>query len=1122
MLQLILGPAGSGKTTLLREQVVQAVGQGKQVLYLVPEQFSFEGEAQLHALLTGEESLQVEVLSFTRLCNRIFRSLGGLAGRYVDDTARCILMSVAVSEAQDQLEYYARQTKNTSFVRSLVDTVHELKTAGVTADALRAVSQQAQDENLRSKGQEIALLYDLYQALIDQSYSDSDDDLAKACQKVEEQGFFGPYEVYIDSFTAFMAGEYRMLRAILAQAQKVTIALTADQLSDEEGGLGVFSAPKGTARRFVRMARELGVPVLPPVVLTACHRFQAPELCHLEGQLFRREVPYEGPVQAVHLTQADNVYEEVAYVAAQIHRMVSQKGLRYREIALIGRKTEGYTAPLAELFPQYGIPYFLDRREDILSTPLVNGLLAALEAVRLGFETERILRLCKSGLLDLEEQQVAALENYCYIWSVQGKKWTVPFRDNPQGLAETMTEEDQAQLQALEQTRRQVVEPLERLRGALQEGTGSAFATALYEYLVQVDAPKALTQLAHGDKQTLEDFSQVWESVMGLLDTFDETVGPRHFPLGRLVELLRLGLLSLDLGHIPQTLDQVMVGDADRIRPDSPKVVFVLGANEGLFPLEEGVGGMFTRADREEMAQLGLELSGAGEGQAVLERFYVYFALTTPSQQLYVSFPTADLAGNALQPSCLVSSLKEMFPGLLQPASSLPAMDRIAGEEAAFQYLCHIYGQDSPLRASLMAHFAGGEKQGPLKRMEAFSTLDPFTLQDRGTARRLFGEEMRLSPSRLETYFKCPFAYFCASGLGLRARRRVELSPLETGSVIHYVLEMLVKTLGIQGLRDLSAQELQERIAALLEDYLKSRVADQEELPSQFRYLYQRLVRTLEQLVEQLVREFSQSLFEPVAFELPINREDGVPPIRLELPTGGSIYVEGIVDRVDVMEKDHIKYVRVVDYKSGIKTFRLSDVYYGLNMQMLLYLFSLWQDGQRRGTGEVLPAGVLYLPARAEAIPCPRDTSPQELEKLRVRGFHMSGLLLDDPDVLEGMERDVAGVFIPAKRKKNGELDRNSSVASLAELGRLKGHVERLITQMAQALRRGEIAPIPTQGLGYEPCTYCEFRAICRREDQDPVKTIAQWDRKMLFQELAREEEESHGQKLDPPAEIGH
>ena len=1121
MLQLILGPAGSGKTTLLRQQVVQSVRQGKQILYLVPEQFSFEGEAQLHELLTGEESLRVEVLSFTRLCNLIFRTLGGLAGRYVDNTARCILMSIAVSEAQDQLHYYARQTKNTAFVQSLVDTVHELKTAGISADLLRDAIGQAPEENLRSKGQEIALLYDLYQALIDQSYHDSDDDLAKACQKVEEQGFFGEYEVYIDSFTAFMAGEYRMLRAILSQAQKVTIALTADQLSDQEGGLGVFSAPKGTARRFVRMARDLGVEVLPPVVLRENHRFQAPELEHLQEELFRRETPYTGQVSAIHLTQGDNIYEEVSFVAAQIRRLVAQEGLRYREIVLIGRRTQEYTAPLAEIFPQFSIPYFLDRREDILSSPLVNGLLSALDVVGRGFETEGMLRLCKSGLLGLGEQSVAALENYCYIWSIRGQKWTLPFRDHPRGLVESLDEEDQRQLQDLEATRRQVVEPLVALKDKLRNATGSGFAAALYDYLIQVDAPSALKMLSNGDKTTLEDFAQVWNCVMKLLDIFDETVGERIFSLSRLTELLRLGLLSLDLGHIPQTLDQVMVGDADRIRPDSPKVVFVLGANEGLFPLEEGVGGMFTQADREEMARLGLEITGGGESQAVLERFYAYFALTAPSQQLWVSFATADLSGNALQPSCIVTSLKSMFPGILHTTGELDPLDHLAGEEAAFQYFCSIYGEDTPLRASLLAHFSQEGRQGPLNRMEAFSTLDPFTLQDPQTARRLFGEEIRLSPTRLETFFKCPFAYFCASGLGLKPRRRVELTPLETGSVLHYVLEVMVKTYGIQGLRDLSSQARREKISQLLQEYLQSRVADQQELPSQFRYLYQRLVNTLEQLLEQLVREFSQSEFEPVAFELPIGKEGSVQPLELMLPTGGRIYVEGTIDRVDVMEKDAVKYVRVVDYKSGEKTFRLSDVYYGLNMQMLLYLFSLWQQGRDPQGEPVLPAGVLYLPARTQAISCPRDTSPQELENLRIKGFRMSGLLLDDPQVLEGMEREVAGIFIPAKRKKDGELDRASSVATLAELGRLKGHMERLITQMAQTLRQGAVAPIPTYGLGYEPCTHCDFRSVCRREESDPVKTIAEWSRRELFQELAREEEED-GKNLDPTTEGGH
>lgn len=1110
MLQLLLGRAGSGKTTALFQGLEEAVHAGRRAILLVPEQFSFESEKELYRRLGPAGSGGVEVLSFTRLCNSIFRRYGGLAAPPLTDTARYILMSMALGELEGELTLYRTQLGNTAFVERMVEAVGEFKAAGVGPEALVSFSH-TREGALSEKTRELGRIYQVYQALIDAGYSDPQDDITRALERLEPD-FFAGVEVFVDGFVAFMAGEYRLLGRMMAGAHRVTVALCCDSLHDGEEGLGVFSPAKETARRLRTLAGENRLPVAAPHILPTNHRFTTPGLTAVEEGFLQ---PGPRPAQSgegVTLVAARDPYDELEYLAADIRRLVGEQGWRYSDFAIICRSLEGYTTPALRVLGRYGIPCFLDLRRDAQNTPVVSVLLSALEAVRSGLESEHLFRFGKSLALGLAPDGVAALENYCYIWGITGRAWRKPLTGNPRGLADSFTEEDTQSLQALTGLKETLLTPILHLEEALARPTGRSFATALHALLLELDAPGNLARAAgemepEKAKSFLEEEAALWDEVMALLDIFGSVIGERALPLQRLIELFRLGVGTIDVGRIPQTLDQVILGMADRIRPDAPKATYVIGATEGEFPLQYSGGGVFTDAERQALIEGGLEIAEGAQVRAVREKYYAYFALTTPSHRLTVSYPRITLTGERKTPSVLFSDLKSLLPLPVVESTLAPAEERAVNLPTALDALSRLYHRDSPTRAALLTYAREAGGLPSLESLAAIGGPHRYRLRREEVSRGLFGERMCLSPSRVERYYSCPFAYFCQSGLRLHPRKKVEFSPLESGTVIHAVLQEMIARHGGRGLGACSDSQLRKEIREVIDGYLQKRLEGVTELPSRFRYLYTRLVGQLLKLLRQLALEFAQCEFEPKEFELEIEARGKIEPLYLTTPAGTQVFVEGTVDRVDVLEKGGRRYVRVVDYKSGSKTFQLSDIYYGLNMQMLIYLFSIWQNG-REDLADALPAGVLYMPARSSYLSTDRGTPREELERERAKTYRMSGLILEDSQVVAGMERELQGIFIPAKQKADGSWDSASALANLARMGKLKERIEGNITKMAKSLLEGAVEALPVSGGDYHPCEYCDFAAVCGHEEGAPTRVVERMKNEALFQLLEQDGKE--------------
>ena len=1107
MIHLVTGRAGTGKTAVLTQQIRQELEQEENgVLLLVPEQFSFETERSLYQILGAKAMLRVEVLSFKRLAQLIFRSCGGLAGEYLTPSARAVTMTTVLWDVKDSLELYASQAQQAAFLSVACRAVTGFKNGGVSPQALLDASQEAKGELLGQKLGELAVIYQGFEAAIAGRYTDEEDDLARACRLAEEGQFFQGKTVFLDQFTGFTGLEYQMLTLVFRQCDQVWLSFCC---GETEEPYGLFTPVWQTIRRIRALAKETGHPLPQRTVCETPHRFVTGEMQALEKGIFAGGgKPYAGESRQVRLVRVSREEEEVVWAAQKIASLVRDEGYRYREIGVFTRNLGKYRIYLEEWFAAYDIPFFLDEKEDIRATPATRFLTALFDCMGSRFQTGEVLTLAKSPLLGLTEVEAALLENYAYVWDIKGRGWLSPFTGHPQGLQGAFTPEDRAQLQQVEQLRRRIVEPVEELMESLSKGgDGAQLCQALYRYLEGQGIPQTLSRIAReleeqGEPVLAKEQWDVWQLVLQVMDSIALGLGERQWDLAQFCRLFTAGLSACELGSIPEHTDQVLVGEVSRTRSGERRSVILLGAIEGEFPAPAAEEGVFTDADARELERMGFSFAKTGEEALMDEQLFAYRAMTSARESLYVTFPKGDLTGRELTPSLLARELLRVFPDGVEETPSLHGKEALRTRESGLREYVASFARRDRIFSSLEVSFSKDRQvQGFMERR---GRRLPDFLSDQSLTRKLYGSRMLLSPSRVEKFYQCPFSYYLTYGLRLQVPRKAELSPLETGSVIHFCLENLVRRYGAKGLAQVGEEELSEEIRLLLETYLEQEMGGGQGQAVRFHHLFSRLSATVLTLIRQLAVEFSQSGFEPADFELDISPQGQVAPVTLRLPDGGTVQVVGRVDRVDTCEIQGQTYVRVVDYKTGKNKFSLWDVMEGLGLQMLLYLFTICRNGEAR-YGKTIPAGVLYFPAVNPNVRASRDATPKQVEALRQKELRMNGLVLSDSQVIRAMEQDAKGVFIPAALKANGEPDARSSVATLEELGQLSRYIDQMVVEMASQLRQGRVSPQPLEREGRLPCEYCDFRGVCR--DNPQIRKMARGKSGKGIASLTGEEE---------------
>ena len=1089
MLKLVLGGSGSGKTTLLYSRIKARAEQGRRSILLVPEQFTSSTEGRIYRELGDALSGMVESFSFTSLAERILSAEGGAAVQTLSDAGRAVLVRRALEELQDHVHYYYRHRRSAAFCQMAAQTIDELKSAGLSGAQLAELAPDCGPES--GKLSELALIFQGYETLLAGTGMDPADRLELAADRLEAAlargelpDFLREREVFIDEFDTFNAPKKRLMGAMLAALPTVTVALCDDGAPMVPGDMGLFSGAKQVAAQLRQLARKNGADAAVPELLRRDLRHKdAPGLAAVTELLETGtcEVPPAAP--EVRLFAAASREEEARCTAAAIRRLMRQ-GVRCGKMAVVCRNIPDYRAAIRYEFRMADIPLYCDEPTTPEFSAPATAVRALLALLRGADMTENLTILAKTGLCALTEPQVCALENYAYTWSPNAAAWRTKFEKSPKGFGENeLSDEDAKTLEDAETARQLLVTAVDELRSKVRGGSAEQISRELYFCLKKLGAEEQQAALVEAVRTArgipaAEEAAREWNVVMQLLNEMAHLLGGQGVTFAEYEDLFSLLLRSSDLGHIPQTLDAVVLASAGKMRLDAPDYVFVLGLAEGEFPCAPSETGLLTHADRDVLMAKQIDLPDCFENRVVREQVCVYKALTAPAKGLWLSWPKGQgkTLCAALEP--IVEALHPAAPELELPdlaATPADALDTLGGwpltdmERASLTEALRLPQTDAPRGLAL------------LQRMEEDP---PRQVNDLSALSGLLGQRLRISPSQLEKYYTCRYGYFLQYVLGLKPRRRAELSADQSGTLMHWVLQMALDPhpgpdnpmAALQPFMELDDEAMASLAALLVDEYAKRYLPED---TARFAYLLSRLKKSMTSLLLYLRDEQRQSSFKPVACELKIGRgEDAVPAQVYHLSDGRTVQLVGTVDRADEwVEEDGTRWVRVVDYKTGTKKLNLKEVYCGLDCQMLLYLFSLTRDKSGRFTGAE-PAGVLYL----LADPAPKTTNRQQAQQ-DVQ-YELDGLVRDEQKVFDAMDADETGRYLPfGYRNGVPSPSQKDKRADIAKLNRIQLHLDDLVTQMGQQLYDGQIAAEPlVAGAGRNPCVWCDYSFICCHE----------------------------------------
>lgn len=1127
MLHFILGRASSGKTEYLHKVLGGLLGEnGSSATLIVPEQFTFETDKGILNTMGAVKSNRVDVFSFTRLAEDMFREYGKTFKPVISEQGRLIYMAMALQGIEDKLEIYKAHVSDKAFINGMVYFVDEIKQSASGRDEIERAVAALEDKLLKAKMRELLLILDSYDAVIENGYLDTVDVLTKLDETLGENRFFNGKTVAIDGFTSFNGQILRIIEKIMVQCADLYITLTADGINYSENENDVFAFTRRTAAKIKNIALKNNVPIAKPVFInsekTGYAKHASKELDFLEENFYKPDYStYEKETESLKIYCASTVEEECAYVARRIRGLL-RENIRCREIAVIYRDPEIYEIPLEYAFRKYEIPHFEDSRQPVMNQPLIRFVLNALDICQKGFSTEAVLKYLKTGLAPLETEEISELENYVYLWSLDYGAWKEDFTLNPYGFDENTHGDEEEKLKRLNSFRKAIIEPLVVLKENLENKTGLEMTESLYNFLHCNNVGERLGDLAislenDGEYMLASEQEQIWDILMDTLNELALALDGKYLTVKGFTGFLEMSISVKSLGRIPNGIDEVITGCADRIKTRTNRIVFVLGLNSGVFPRENPTGVILSDKDRRKLLQNGAELFDINRYKTAQERFISYNSLCSAREKLYLSYALLGRNDEKKTPSEIITMTEGIFPLCTHVYSDrLTSEEFIEGKQAAFETLAARYRENGFWSKNLLYYFLNDTGySGKVKALERAALDEDFAFEDSRISTELFGKNMYLSASRIETYESCPFQYFCRFGMNAKPKRKAELDPAQSGTVIHFVLEKLMKKYGKGGLLSVSREKKRSDIKDALISYAESFMGGLSGKDKRFGYLFERLSKTLETIFDRLCAEFSNSDFEPIEFELEIGRGKDIEPYCIKLPGGGKVEIYGYIDRVDGLKTESRHYLRVVDYKTGIKNMRLSDVLNGLNMQMLIYLMTVWKNGENRFGENIVPSGVLYLPARATPFTAERNMSEEEIRLSILKSGKMNGLVLDDSRVIRGMDETGEGIFIPASiDEKTGKAKGN--VISLSQLKILNKKMDSIISTMALQLQDGAIPAFPVSGTGHEnTCEYCDYFDVCCHESSGRFRNITALRHTDALKELDGEEEAEDGKKLD-------
>ena len=1116
-LRFIIGRAGTGKTTLCMEEIIsqQNTGNRRQVL-IVPEQFTSQAERDLIEKTGQNAILTAEVLSFGRLAHRIF-SKKGIGSRIpLGDIGKSMALRKILLQEKDNISYFHSVMEKPGFIDQLGLTISEFFQYRISPEMTEAmIDQEGLSHGAKEKLKDLSLIHRSYLEFLKQEYISADETLGLLAEKMDDSLGLTNTEFWLDGFYGFTPQEYGVIENLLKLSAQVNITLTMDRNSFYGAFLppsAPFYEPYITKKKLAGLAETLGLTPVAPTILEKNRRAETETLKNLEQNYFYHFFKKASIAESVHITACPNLQEEIRFAAGKILKLIREENLRFRNFAIMTNAMELYEKNLRGILAEYEIPCFIDARRETASHPLVSLLTALLDILVYDFKYDAMFAYLKSGLTQLTTDEIDILENYVLAYGIKGYKWKQEYWDY--GLVR----EGADAIEAINALREKVMTPFAPFLELSKTKPISfhAFLVLLMEHLDTLQAAETLEEWANnasaeGNLNRAEEYRQIWQLVMDVLEKADAILGKEALPLPEIAKILEAGLEKCTMGVIPPTADSLLIGDLERSRLPEIKYLFVLGVNEGILPSPATAQGIFTEQEREQITSLGIEnhkveLANGGKRKVFEENFLIYRGLTKPSRGLWLTYATTNNEGKEQSPSSLIENLRKLDETLTIAPMQDFTMDETA-PEAAF----HLLGNEmrkhseetpiSPLWQDIYSFFdenKNWENRLAMLKKGIGKTGRPERLAPR-TAKALYGKNILSSVSRLERFAGCPFSFFAEYGLKAEERRLYQLHTPDLGTLFHEVLELFSNKLEADSIpwTDLTKETTKTLIETCV-DEAAPRLSDRILMESAAnKYLIRRLKRVSVKAAWALVQHLQMGDFIPVGYEVGFGVHEALPPIVIELGDGGSLILNGKIDRVDLLDAEGTRYVKIIDYKSGNKTFSFQDIYYGLQLQLLIYLDAYLKYYKKTGA-KLKPGGVFYFRIAEPTLSLDSEVSAEQIEKTLFENMKMSGLLLQDDAIIESLDHNLrpdstkglsgTSAIVPAGFTKKGEYSSTSNLASEEQYEVILEFVTERTRKIGEAMKAGIITPLPFKDRDRSPCSYCKYRSICRHDYEEKPK----------------------------------
>ena len=1136
-LRFYFGPSGSGKSHRIYEEIMQRAAQepGRNFLIIVPDQFTMQTQKDLVMRSDRGGILNIDVLSFGRLSHRILEEVGTKEMPVLDDTGKSLVLQKIAADLKEQLPAMGSLLHKQGYIHEVKSAISEFMQYGIsTQDMDKLIASAEKRGALAMKLRDLKTLYRGFQDYIRDHFITTEETLDVLRRSLVKSKILPDSVVVFDGFTGFTPIQNRLIQELMRVCEETIVTVTIGEEEDPyqmDGEQKLFHLSKKTVADLVKLAAEAEVTRGEDVfVKGGPNRFtEAPALCYLEQNLFRYQYePYTEKQCEIRMFEALSPREEVHQTALYIRKLIREEGLTYRDIAVVIGDLEGYASYVETEFGQLEIPCFLDRTRGIVLNPMIEYIKSALQLYIRDFSYDTVFHFLRSGMADISREEIDELENYVIRTGARGYRtysrlFTRKTEEMQQGSGQEDTERAEETLERLNRIRQQFADTVEILHMAPRAKAGE-YVDHLYDFLEQNQVQQKLLNYQQqfeqeGDLAKAREYAQIYRLVMDLLDQIYELLGEEEISLQEFADILEAGFGEITVGTIPQNVDRIVVGDMERTRLKQVKVLFFLGVNDGNIPKNASKGGIISDMDREFLIESGTEMAPSPRQQMYIQRLYLYLNMTKPSERLYLSYAKVNSDGKGIRPSYLIDTVRKLFPQLaVEYPQNRSRIEQIEGRQEGARYLAEELREyaDGTLQEEerqdfyLMYRAYEADPEGRDRLTAAAFRRYKESGLSRIVARALYGRQLENSVSRLETYAACACRHFLQYGLSLQEREEFGFEVSDMGNVYHAVLENFAGKLAESGRtwwdfdENFATQAIKEAVEGYAATYGETVLYSS----ARNEYAITRMSRILTRTVLTLQQHLKQGSFQPDDYELSFRFAEDLDSIHVDLSEEEKMHLQGRIDRIDVSEDAEHVYVKVIDYKSGNKKFDLAALYYGLQLQLVVYMNAAMElESRKHPDKEIVPAALLYYHIDDPTIETPVELTQEQINEEILTKLRMNGVVNSDPAVVERLDRFLQdkSKVIPVEKKKDGSFSARSGILSREELHVVSAYVDTKIRQIGREILDGKIAANPYEKGNEEACTYCAYKKVCGFDGSIPgyeKRQLEDLDKQTLMQRM--------------------